>query len=95
MKTPIVFPLGIFWPFTQVDPIICVEKLGTESQDGGNSVIDDSNNKISIDIEKDSTQVAPFCAESEILMPSDENEENFLPLLPSRYDIADLWLIDK
>ena len=95
MKTPIVFPLEIFWPFTQVDPIICVEKLGTESQDGGNSVIDDSNNKISIDIEKDSTQVAPFCAESEILMPSDENEENFLPLLPSRYDIADLWLIDK
>ena len=87
--------MEIFWPFTQVDPIICVEKLGTESQDGGNSVIDDSNNKISIDIEKDSTQVAPFCAESEILMPSDEKEESFLTLVPPRYEIADLRLIDK
>ena len=92
LKTPIVFPFEIFWPFTQVDPIICAEKLGSESQDGGNSVIDDSNIKISIDIEKDSNQVAP---ESEILMTSDENEERFLTLVPSRYDIADLWLIDK
>ena len=61
--------------------------LGSESQDGGNSVIDDSNNKISIDLEKDSNQVAPFCAESEILMPSNENEESFLTLVPSRYAI--------
>ena len=87
LKTPIVFPFEIFWPFTQVDPIICVEKLGSESQDGGNSVIDDSNNKISIDLEKESNQVAPFCAESEILLPSNENEESFLTLVPSRYSI--------
>ena len=59
----------------------------------GNSVIDDSNNKISIDLEKNSNQVAPFCTESEILMPSDENEESFPTLVPSRYVIADLRLI--
>ena len=97
LKTPIVFPFEIFWPFTQVDPIICVEKLGSESQDRGNSVIDDSNNKNSIDLEKDSNQVAPFCAESEILMPSNEKEESFLTLVPSRYaiHIDNLQLIDK
>ena len=97
MKTPIVFPLEIFWPFTQVDPIIGAERLGSESQDGGNSVIDDSNNKISIDLENDSNQVAPFCAESEIQMPSDENEESDLTLVPSRYATALLnygWLIN-
>ena len=90
-----VYPFEIYWPFTQVNPIVCDGKLGPESQDGGNSAVDDSNNKIGIDLEKDSNQVAPFCAESEILMPSDEKEESFLTLVPPRYEIADLRLIDK